>query len=75
METTLFDYAGETFPKQISVGFRNMPGFVNKNGQVTNKVLVMSLSSVDARTQNGYTTRDLVYKSSISTTWSLGTMR
>lgn len=70
------NYVGDDFPQTISFAFRNFNGFMDKNGGVTKKFIVLDLAATTVKTtMTGLTSRDLVYKSQLLNLWDLGTLR
>ncbi len=74
-QTILTNYPGNDFPSKISFAFRNLSGYANKSGQPTSKFLVLQLVSTTIKNEVGLTERDLIYRSQMDNTWSLGNMR
>lgn len=69
------NYVGDDFPQTISFAFRNFNGYMDKNGSITRKFLVLDLVGTSIKTSAGLTSRDLIYKSQMYNLWDLGQLR
>ena len=74
-QTVLQDFVGDDYPKTISIGLQGFGGFIGADGGITNKIILMNLSSITVHQINGVVSRDLVYKNDVSCQWSLGLLR
>ena len=42
----LINFVGNNFPQKISIGFDNVQGYYDQNGQQTSKVMALNLTKI-----------------------------